>query len=66
MCSFLDADKLASFFDSEQFSDVAFVFDDSEHAGPGRRRVLRAHKVLLSVFSEHFASMFQGAWKESQ
>lgn len=50
--------QLATYFDSPQFSDVQFVF-------PVTGQRLYAHKILLSVFSDHFRSMFGREWKES-
>ena len=50
---------MALYFDNEQFSDVQFVF-------PLSGQKLYAHKILLSVFSDHFRSMFGNQWKEAK
>jgi len=50
--------QLSAYFDNEQFSDVTFVF-------PATGQRLFAHRVLLSVFSDHFRSMFSNSWREA-
>ncbi|CAD7960223.1 unnamed protein product [Amoebophrya sp. A120] len=51
--------QLGLYFDNPQFSDVCFVFPHE------RNQKLYAHRVLLSVFSEHFRSMFSHSWREA-
>ncbi|CAD7975380.1 unnamed protein product [Amoebophrya sp. A25] len=51
--------QLATYFDSEQFSDVLFTFH-------GTSRKIYAHRILLSIFSEHFRSMFSNNWREAR
>jgi len=48
---------LSGYFNSEQFSDVSFAFHEDN-------RVIHAHRVLLTVFSEHFKRLFTSGMRE--
>jgi len=48
---------LMDYFDSEQFSDVTFRFTNDN-------RVLHAHRILLTLFSDHFRRLFSSGMRE--
>jgi len=48
---------LAEYFDNSQFSDVTFAFTNDS-------RKLYAHRVLLTLFSDHFRRLFTSGMRE--
>jgi len=48
---------LAEYFDNQQFSDVTFAFKNDS-------RKLYAHRVLLTLFSDHFRRLFTSGMRE--
>ncbi|CAG8509407.1 13905_t:CDS:2 [Acaulospora morrowiae] len=50
--------SLKNFFDNKKFSDVEFVFEDTDEK-------LRASKTILASRSNYFNTMFNGHWVES-
>ena len=52
-------------FNNDLFSDVKFVVQETSRCGRGSKRVIPAHKFVLSISSPVFEAMFYGELAET-